>query len=650
MLRLTVAFAVLAVGASHAKTKKKADVEDGLPTVEEVSVQVRAVYDELATNSNPLVRRAVFEGRLALDDAGRLKAVGEGMKESDWVIRGEALALAFGPAPKQVRRDWKALRKAAEAQLTKLLESGEADDRAHGLALLKAHFKPKAQLKWLEKAARLGTPDARHAAREALLARGGKVAWKVIQAGLVEAEDSREYKQALEALKGFTDPLVLKWALGKLHEDTPMGDIGRDLLVAIDDKRAVKKMLKQLKREYEKSAEFERRLRIASVLARRGDQTVTRTLLAGLRYQKKAFRIYTWQGLLGVRDVATLGKLRAYVLSNDKEAEADAAFAWLQAWAAARAEPKVFEVLQEAARSDRRPLRLRGMNVLAALKHTPSIALFEAAMSEGQKEVRLAGARGIASVARPGHEKSLHTFLRKEPDPDVKIELVTGLANIGTPEIIGPLQYVIAAPQRELKLAAVKAIAATGSPDAALPLSLLKRDADVNIRFVVWHNLLRLQPRKTVAELKSQLSWLTVEHIDTLGEDVKVPLETLELLAAQGSDDQRTFAISAMNARGGAAATRLLGLVESQHEDTAAAAMAALTKLRGDKSVATYRKALKSKHGAVRAAGYAAIGQFGPRALLETVLGGMADREPLARARAAAASVLLAARPAAEPT
>ncbi len=652
MLRLTTFAVVVALAPSmgHAKKKKAEPADDGLPSLEEVTTQVKAVYDELSENSDPLVRRAVFEGRLALNDEGRQAAVSSGMKESDWAIRGEALALALGPAPRKLRRQWKGLRKAASAQLTKMLESGEEEDRARGVALLEAHFKPKAQLAWLRKAAKLGTPDARHSARDALLARGGKAAWRLIGAGLAEPEGSREHKQAVAALRKFAHPLALKWAQKRLHDDDDFGDIARDLLVAMTDKRAVRTLNKTLRREYEKSAEFERRLRIASVLARRGDQKVTRTLLAGLRYQKKSFRIYTWLGLAGVRDLVVLGKLRAFVLSNEKEAEADAAYAWLTAWARANAEPKVFEVLQEAARSDRRGLRLRGMKALAELEHRASKPLFEGAMSEGQTEVRLAAAKGIASIARPGDEKSIHRFLRKEPDAEVKTALVEGLARIGTPEIIGPLQYVMAAPQRALKLAAVRAIAATGSPKAALPLSLLKRDPDVDVRFIVWQTMLRLKPRETVVEMRAALTWLSGEQIDALGQDKKIPIEALEVVAQRGSDDQRTFAISALDARGGQAATRLLGLVASPHADTAAASLAALAKLRGDKSVATYRKGLKSKHGAVRAAAYAAIGRFGPRALLETVLGGMADREPLARARAAAAAVQLAARTPAEPT
>ena len=73
-------------------------------------------------------------------------------------------------------------------------------------------------------------------------------------------------------------------------------------------------------------------------------------------------------------------------------------------------------------------------------------------------------------------------------------------------------------------------------------------------------------------------------------------------------------------------------------------------RIRGVSSIATYRKALKSKHGPVRAAAYSALGDHANRALLEEVLGGMADRDPLARARAAAAAVKVAGRVVEPPT
>ena len=62
--------------------RKKAPT-DGLPSVDEVAEKARAVYKDLQGNSDPLVRRAVFEGRVALDETERAAAVEEGLKESE---------------------------------------------------------------------------------------------------------------------------------------------------------------------------------------------------------------------------------------------------------------------------------------------------------------------------------------------------------------------------------------------------------------------------------------------------------------------------------------------------------------------------------------------------------------------------------------
>ncbi len=647
LLSLLVA---LAPATSFAKKKKDAPPEDGLPSVEDVGEQVKTVYDELAENSDPLVRRAVFLGRLALDDETRAKAIEAGLAESDWAVRGEAMALSFGKPPKKAAKLWKPLRKTAEEALTKMLESGDEADFEHGLDLLKAHFNPKDQLKWLQKAAKMGAPDGRQRARQAILAGGGKPAWEVIKAGLAEPADSQEHQQAVEALKGFVDPLALDWAMKRMHDEDAYGAIARDLLVAMDDKKAVAKMEKALRKTYEKSADYETRLRIASVLARRGDQGVTRTLIAGFRFHKKTAKAHAWAGLAGVRDLATLGKLRALIASNDDPEQADAAYAWLTAWAKASGEKKVFELLQEVAKGDRRELRLRAMAALTELKHRASAPLFEDAMTEGQKEVRLAGAKGLAAVSRPGDEDRINAFLRKEPDTEVKAALIDALANIGTPEIIDPLQFVMMAPQRELKHAAALAVARTGTPKAAERLALLKRDPDVEIRFIVWHKLLQLKPRETMAELKSAVTWLTPAQVKTLGDDPQVSEDALELMAKEGGDELRHAAVLALEARGEKGVTKLLGLVESPHPDTAAQALVALSKQRKDASNATYRKALQSKHGNVRAAAFEALGAWGTRPSLELVMPGMADREPLARAHAAAAAYQLAGREAAPPT
>ena len=110
----------------------------------------------------------------------------------------------------------------------------------------------------------------------------------------------------------------------------------------------------------------------------------------------------------------------------------------------------------------------------------------------------------------------------------------------------------------------------------------------------------------------------------------------------KGSDAQRQPAVTILKERGEKAATRLLTVYEtSTSEDTASASLEALAAIRGKSSVATYRKALKNRFGRVRAAGFSAIRQFGPKALLDTAIAGVKDKDPLSRVQAARAALTL---------
>lgn len=637
--------ALIALAAAGARAAP-AGADDGLPSEKEVVEQARAVYADLAGNSDPLVRRAVFEGRVALGGDDRAKAVADGLADGDWEIRRRALELALEGEERALRK----LRGAAMEQLAKMLASGDDAERARGYEVVRAHVDGREAVKLYRRAAVDGGPDGRAEARKAQIALGGKVAWAVITAGLKEAPGEREHQEALEALRTFADPVAASWALDHLYDEGEIGAAARRVLAAIEDKRAAAKIDRALEKIYEKNtADFPKRLIAASVLARRGRAAkVVRTLLAGVgpRFKDPAGRRVAWAGMRGVRDLVVLGKLREIILTNEEPAEADAAFAWMTDWARDTAEPKVIEILQEAARSDRDPIRMRAFAALTEIAHRGSVPLFEAAMNEGRTEVRSAAARGLAAVARPGDEQRLAAFLRRqEPDVEVKLALIEALARIGTAEIIDPLQFVMTAPQPEIKRAAMEAVAATGKPKAALLVGLLRRDPDLDIRFRAWQHLLKLDPRATVPQMQGALSWLTPEHAEKLAADPATPVEVLALIAEKGGDDLRPFAVEGLARRGADAATRLLSLVErSPHADTAAAALEALAEIRKDASVPTYRAAAESPHGPVRAAAFRAMGRYGPRALLEIVVPAMADREPLARARAAEAAVRLARR------
>jgi HEAT repeat protein len=637
---LAAGLLAVAAPAPAAPPAKPGAAADGLPSAKEIAEQARAAFKDLAETSDPMVRRAVFDGRLLLGGADRAQAIGEGLKDGDWQLRRDAIVLALA------EKDAK-LKKAAVDQVAALLASGDATERQRGHEIAKKRLAEKDALPLYKKAAVDGGPDARAEARLAQVALGGKTAWAVIEAGLKEPPDAREHKEALDALRTFKDPVATDWALARLHDADAIGGIARDLLTAIDDPKAAAKINAALQKTYDaNAADFPKRLNAASVMARRGKaDPVGKTLLAGTRFQEPGGRLVAWQGMVGVRDLEVLGKLREGLLSNEETAEADAGYAWLKAWARDRAEPKAIEILQEAARSDRRALRLRAMAALTEVGHRPSAPIFEAAMAEGQTEIRLAAAKGLGAVAKPGDEPRLADFLRREPDPSVKKALVEAFGRVGTPAIIDPLQFVITAPQPEIKVAAMDAVAATGQPKAAVLVRLLERDPDVEVRFRAFQHLLKLEPQAMAGKVGGALAWLTPGQVETLAGDEKTPVEVLFRIAQDGNDMQRPFAVDGLARRGADAATRLLTLAErGANPDTASSALDALASLRKEASVATYRSSAGSAHGPVRAAAFRAMGFYGPRALLEVLVPALADKDPLARARAAEAAVRLANR------
>ena len=338
--------------------------------------------------------------------------------------------------------------------------------------------------------------------------------------------------------------------------------------------------------------------------------------------------------------------MKGLLLGGSSEEEMALAYDWRSLGGWHNNDPKVIAMLQAATRSNRVFIRINAMNALGAINHRPSQKLFLGSVREGRKDIRLASAKGLAAVGKPGDEAVLGKLMRTEPDEEVKLALIDGLSRIGTPAIIGPLQFAVMDRSKKVKAAVAIAIAKVGGPKAATLLSLLKRDPDLDIRFMVWQELLKLKSKALESEfMAGALTWLSKKNVEALAADDLIPLDIFAFVAEKGLDSQRPPAVKALKKHGMKAATRLLTVYElSRNEDTASDCLQALSDLRGTSSVGTYRKALKSEFGRVRAAGFAAIGTHGPKALLETAQAGLKDKDPLARVQAARAFLKLARR------
>lgn len=642
LLPICVGDAAAAPKPAKAAAPASAAAEDALPKAEDVAAQARAVFTDLDGNSDPAVRTTAFEGRVALGKDDRAAALTAGLADAHWPLRARALSIALTDKDKK-------LAAAALDALGKLLASNERSEREQGAELLARTdlgLKPADVLKLWQRALADGGPETRADARAAIVRLGGKPAWEILAAGLAEPTDSKEFGQAVELLGTYKEGLGAAWAFSHLNDKDQLGVVARGLLARIDDPKAGAEVVKNLTKIYEK-AEFAERINAAAVLAARGQATpaIARSLSKGAKFTDAHVRLVALEGLRQVRDPAALGELRERLATNENEAESALAYEWLYTWGKSNGEKQVLDLLQEVARGDRRTLRLRAMDVLARLAHRPSAPLFEAAMGEGQIEIRLAAAKGLRAVAKPGDEKRLGDFLRREPDVNVKLELVLGLAAIGTPAILDALQFLVGAPQVELRRAAIAAAGPTGTPTAASLLRPRRQDADLDTRFAATVQLIRIDPRMMLKELKGAFGWMSGAQVMALAEDPKVTPDILELIALEGNDDQRGLAVQGLVQRGETAATRLLSLVErSPHEDTAGAAMAGMVTVRKDASVATYRESLKSTHGRVRAAALVGLGLYGAPQTLEVVLPLLSDKEPTVRAEAARAAIALSTR------
>ena len=188
--------------------------------------------------------------------------------------------------------------------LTKLLESGDAEERERGVTTLRMAFKKKAQIKWLKGAAKTGSKDARAAARALLIKEGGTTAWAVISAGLKEPAGEPEYTQAFEAVKSFDHVVAYSWAIKRLHGSDELADLARDFLVRVDSRKVNKGLIKKLLKQYRKlknsdaEGAFQARLRLAYVLSQRGHVNMVKdTLLAAFNPKlPTTSRVYGFQG------------------------------------------------------------------------------------------------------------------------------------------------------------------------------------------------------------------------------------------------------------------------------------------------------------------------------------------------------------------
>jgi len=662
-LCLLVSSSLLWPLSSEARPKRKAKrAKSPVERLDEASLTaVRGVYQDLKDIPNPEVRVAVTQGLVELGGEDRQGAIERGLKAGDLGVKLIALAEVFKDP-----RGQKAQLKTAEGMLWELLSSSEEPEYQGGVTLLKSHFSKRAQNKWVKRLLKSDSKHGAHFAREVVIGRGGREAWRVIEAGLKEPSDHRAHKQAIEAMKAKRYPQAERWALA--HS----GDRGDDGLVAkawidqVSPKKA-RKMNQGLLKQYKRAeGDFPRRVRLAHLLSNRGLLSEVRdTLVIAVKNKKgrineeldtAQLRVMGWEGLANCRDHAVLESVKGMMVNLQNREEAIPAVAWLEAWVRDTNDPSAKRLLEEMSQQTQYVSRLESIKALGSLRLRDSLPIIQEALLKGNEDLRVAAAQGLAKMVVKGDEQLLEEALSNERRSDeVRLALLDGLARIGTKETLQTAKYWLFKGKGDVQRAALEAVARVPLNQQELERILsgkYRNHPDKELRMRVWELLLRAQSDKLKRAFTSASSWLEVDQLKRLGALKPFP-EELILQVAISTDQALSFAaLELIKERGDSSLSTLMEVFKQSNEPKMIVrAVEVLGTLKGAEGVSTYLELLKSRDDIVRAAGLEALYAFGAEAERQVVRD-MIDNErsPLPRAQAARAFVAIASRaPAPEP-
>lgn len=641
---------------TEAKPRRKAKSAAPAPQLPEVARSaVKGVYQDLRDVANAEVRLAVTEGLIELGGEERQEGIQRGLKASESSLKVAAIREVFSD-----RRGQKDSVKRAEELFWELLSATERADHEEGVALLRAYFNKREQAKWIKKLLESGSKQAAHFARAELIKGGGKGAWRVIDQGLKAPVESPEHMQALEAMKAKRYNQAKAWALKHSGDKGADGEVARAWLEGIPTKM-IQKMNRDLIKQYQRAeGDFPRRVRLAHLLASRGELKVVRdTLVIAVKNKKgrikeeldtAQLRVMGWEGLKACRDHQVLESVKAMMVNLQNREEAIPAVAWLEDWVRDTNDPTAKKLLEEMSQQTQYVSRLESIKALGALRLRASLPIIQEALLKGNEDLRLAAAEGLAKMVIKGDEALIDEALANERRSDeVRVALLVGLARLGTPETLKTAKLWLYKGKGEVKKAALEALARIplGKDKLELILSDKYRNApDKEIRMRVWELLIKAKSDKLTRNFTSASSWLDADQLRRLAALKPFP-EELMLKVAIGADQALSMvALELLRERGDRGLPTLMKVFEQSNEPKVLVAAAGhLKALKKEAALETYLLLLKSRDDIVRAVGLDALRIYGgasERQVVRDLIDN--ERAPLPRAQAARAFAAISLR------
>lgn len=653
-LALSLALSAEKADAKPRKRSRKTKISAPAIPPEALSA-VKGVYQDLQDNPDAAVRLAITKGRIELGGEDRAQAVKRGLEAGDLAVKLVALEQVLSE-----RKAFKEHVKGAEVTLKDLLTSKELKEHEAGVSLLEANFKKRARKTWIKDLLKSGSKHGAQYARAQLIEAGGREAWRVVEAGLKAPAKSAEHKQAIEAIQKHRYKQAKRWALEHAGDKSKDGEVAR-AWVSERSPKLTKRMNLDLIKQYKKAeGDFPRRVRLAHMLAARGELAVVRdTLVVAVKNKKgrikeeldsAELRVMGWEGLRGCRDHEILSAVKGMMVNLQNRVEAAPAVDWLAEWVRDTNDPTAKKTLEDIAQQTQYVSRLEALRAFGTLKLRSSLPILEKGLKEGNSELRLVSAQAIAMMSTKGDEGRLHKALLKERKSDlVREALLEGVGNIGTSDTLKTIKYWLINRNSRLRKAALLALNKVNVGRADLERMLnskLRNDPDKEIRLKVWEMLFKAKSDALKRQYKSAHTWLEPEQFTALSESVSLPDELLLSVAVKGDASLGAVVLGILKERGAQACDTLEKLVREAFDAKLQAQAAELyVSLKQKEGEAFYEELLSHREPTLRAIGLRAVAQHGADRFRQLTRN-MMDNEgkPLPRVEAARAFYTLSLR------
>lgn len=307
--------------------------------------------------------------------------------------------------------------------------------------------------------------------------------------------------------------------------------------------------------------------------------------------------------------------------------------------AAATQDGEVIATLTEMFGSTTFAERIIAVKSLGRTGSNNAVGLLSGALFEGNRVIRLEAARGLGLLRKPGALDALQRAVNGERDREVKLAAIEAVAAIKDPKSLQILRFQATDRDPQVKLAVVQGMRKLGDKNVLSAMKVLKNDRDLQIQWQVFLTTIEVSPKQGLAELPRALRNPPAEFLDDILKlKDSTRMQVLEYLLRKGGNSARAKTLIAVERMGDAT----LGLARKLLADPSVDASTRLALLKIvsahhapqdqvllEKLVRTTDAAPELQHAAL-----AALLQYTSADLGATFRGLLGKKDPVVRAQA----------------